>query len=118
MRTVKILGLVVAILGLLTAIVALLTEGLKLYKELPTQTPQIVTVVATLPETISQPTLQIVSTPTAVVNVVDTPSPQIAPVVINDITNNKSLSFDFPPVANAPKSCAGVYMTLLQEAVL
>ena len=110
MRTVKILGLLVAILGLLTAIIALLTEGLKLYKELPTQTPQIVTIIATLPETISQPTLEIVSIPTAVVNVADTPSPQIAPIGINDLTNNKSLSFDFPPIANAPKSCMGVYI--------
>lgn len=38
MRTIKILGLVVAILGLLTAVIALATEVLKLHNELPSRT--------------------------------------------------------------------------------
>jgi hypothetical protein len=40
MRTIKLIGLIVAILGLLTAMIALITEGIKLYRELPTATPQ------------------------------------------------------------------------------
>jgi len=40
MRTIKLIGLIVAILGLLTAMTALITEGIKLYRELPTVTPQ------------------------------------------------------------------------------
>jgi hypothetical protein len=47
MRTIKVIGLIVAILGLLTAIVALLTEGIKLYRELPTSTPNPPTVTTT-----------------------------------------------------------------------
>jgi hypothetical protein len=41
MRTIKSIGLIVAVLGLLTAIITLVAEGIKLYRELPTATPQI-----------------------------------------------------------------------------
>jgi len=47
MRTIKTIGLIVAVLGLLTATIALITEGIKLYRELPTPTPEPPTVVAT-----------------------------------------------------------------------
>lgn len=35
MRTIKLIGLIVAILSLLTAIIVLITEGIKLWRELP-----------------------------------------------------------------------------------
>lgn len=40
MRAAKIIALIAAVVGLLTAIVILLTEGIKLARELPSQSPQ------------------------------------------------------------------------------
>jgi hypothetical protein len=61
MRTIKVIGSIVAILGLVTAIVVLLTAGKKLYRELPTPTiviasPKVSTTGNSTPITLSQTT--------------------------------------------------------------
>jgi len=53
MRTVKIIGLIGAVVGLLTAIVILLTEGIKLARELPSQSSQPPAVIATEQNSVS-----------------------------------------------------------------
>lgn len=107
-------AIAIAIIGALALIaVPVVSRLVDIY--LPTPVPatliqpsQIVTTVATLPEPTSQPNVQVISTSTAIA--VNPTSSQIAPVVINDITNNKSHSFDFPPAVNNPSSCAGAYL--------
>ncbi len=55
MRTVKIIGLIIAVAGLLTAIIALLTEGIKLARELPSQSSQPPAAISTEPISPSSP---------------------------------------------------------------
>ncbi len=56
----------------------------------------------------SNTNIQAVSTPTTIA--VNPKLSQIAPVVINDVTNKNTYSYNFPPVANNPSSCVGAYL--------
>jgi len=56
-----------------------------------------------------QPTPLVVSTSTVANNAGNSQTTQIAPLIINDITNNNLQTFEFP-TTSTPSSCAGAYI--------